>query len=178
MERRKGQSDPDEERARAERARRLGQGARVPVQAQFDGAVWEITHLVMTDGESALSLDWEGPLLLHDEERADLSELGPAAGLFRQPFKARWAEGVHIGFSRIAPSARTLIALVGDLRGLAGRSVTLSCDGVGWDLPGRLAPGGLPVDPVRDEEARMAGGVKLGADGRVLMSFLRVYRMR
>ena len=178
MEQRRGRPDPEEEAARAARARLLARGKRAPVQAHYDGEICEIAHLVMTDGAVSLSLDWNGPLLLHDEERADLSDLGAAPGLFRKPFKARWAEGVHIGHSKIAPAARTLIAHVGDLRGLAGRGVTLSCDGIGWDLPGVLAKGGLPVDPGRDGASRIAGGVKLGADGRVLLSLLRVYRMR
>ena len=143
---------------------RVMQGATYPVIVNRDGVAARIDHLVITDSQQALSLDWNHGAALYDEDRVDLSRVGGLGSIFRTPFRVRWREGQPAGTVEIVPGRNLLIARVQEVSRFSGLQATLGAGDYSWDLPGRLAQAGVPGT------GAPAGAIRLGRDGRVLIA--------
>lgn len=150
--------------AQASGRNRVQSGASYPVIVNRDGMAARIDHLVITDGQRAVSLDWNHGAALYDEDRVDLSRVGGLGSIFRTPFRRRWRDGIPAGTVEIIPDRNMLIARVQDASQFAGTQATLGAGDYSWDLPGRFAGAGVPGT------GAPAGAIRLGRDGRVLIA--------
>ena len=150
-------------------------GERNPVRVREGSETALLTQMLVTDGASALVLDWPSGGLLYPEDRVDLSGVPGVGGVFRTPFRTRWVEAQPLASVSMIAQVGLLMARVVDLSALSGRGVTLGAEDVSWDLPGALRPGTPPMMP--RIAARDVGAMRLGTDGRVLIHLPQMYAL-
>ena len=151
--------------ARADAGIATEQGALRALRLRLsNGGFQTVSGFQIGDTRQSFGVQWSQMLPVYNEDRVDLSGAGAGiGGLFRTPFRVRWARGVPIGTIDLIGSS--LVGNVSNAAIYSGARVTVGAQDYSWDLPASL----MATSPVQGRGLAI-GSLRQGDDGRLLVS--------